>query len=123
MTEKKDVKYTIGFKSNPEKPTIPVGGAWGGPSPDGSVVVAHVFVESFTLPNYLTYQGKIIDGGKVKINAKTEERVTMNDITREVQATLVMTPEVAMSFATFLKSKAQSAFRTRKEGLGADDSE
>lgn len=109
---KQSKEFTVDFQRSVDKPTFAVGGAWGGPSPDGHSVVAHLYVEHWVLPNYLTYQMEAVEGGH-QIALDTEERVSRADVTREVQATLVMTPEVAMVLAKWLAEKAQAAIQQR----------
>lgn len=106
-------EFTIGFQQAANKPTIAVSGAWGGPSPDMSTIVAHLFVEHGALPSYLTYNREEDDEGS-RLDMSSEQRVSRNDITREVQATIVLTPEVAISLANWLVEKAQIALNNRR---------
>lgn len=106
-------QFTIGFESLKDKPSYAVNGAWGGPTPDGSNVVAHVFLERYALPNYLTYDSEQDESG-VRIDTNSEQRVARADVTREVQATLVMTPESALRLSKWLEEKAAEGARVRQ---------
>jgi len=111
-------EVTVNFEC-PSTPTYAVGGAWGGPSPDGSTIVAHLYVEHATLPNYLKYSAEDMPDGGSRVDLSSEERVSRGDLTREVQASIVLTPEVAISLAQWLVDKAQIALKTR--GRRGDD--
>ena len=75
-----------------------------------------MFVEHFALPIYLEYPKEEIEPGVVQIDRSNEKRLTRADVVRQVQATLVMTPEVAFAFAKFLHEKAQAAIQARGGG-------
>ncbi len=107
-------QFTIGFEALKDKPTYAVNGAWGGTTPDGSNIVAHVFVERYSLPNYLTYDSEA-DAESVRVDRESEQRISRADITREVQASLVMTPESALRFAGWLREKAMQARVIRQQ--------
>ena len=88
---------------------MPVTGVWGGPTPDNLMVVAHMFVEHHTLPNHETVD--VRDDGLVNMGApKSTKR---GDFTREVQGTLVMSPEFALILANWLTQKANIAIQGR----------
>ena len=94
------------------KPTYAVGGAFGGPTPDGSAVVAHLYVEYGALPSYMTYEKIETEEGE-RIDLSSEQRVTRHDRIREVQATIHLTPEVAIALAQWLVQNAQIALKRR----------
>ena len=108
-----DPMFTIGFEQASNKPTFAVGGAWGGPTHDGSAVIAHLYVEYGALPNYLRYDTEEREG-KTHIIPDSEQRVTRNDRIREVQATIHMTPEIAIVLAQWLVEKAKIALSIRE---------
>ncbi len=105
-------KFNIGFEGLRSKPYLPVGGAFGGATPDATAIVAHVYVEHTALPHHLLYDREV-EGDEVKVNLQSEERVSRNDITREVQATLYMPPEVAIVFGQWLIQHGQTAIQKR----------
>jgi hypothetical protein len=110
--EQKD-KKTISFvfdKSN-KALTIPVTGGWGGPSPDGTSVVAHLYVESHAVPSYLTSEIK----EDQSVDPNTGERITRGDVSREIQSTLVMSPETAISIGKWLMEKGELALNIRNK--------
>lgn len=86
-------------------PVLAVGGAYGGLTPDGSSVIAHVYLEHGSVPSIQTMDidesGQIIDG--------SVEGVSRGNITRVIQATLVMSPTVALSLGAFLIDKASKS--------------
>lgn len=111
MAEATPDHVSIIFHERDGKPTIPVGGAWGGPNGQNEVV-AHVFIEHGAIPSIMTVD--VDDQGRADFeNANTIKR---GDIIREVQATLVMSPEVAASFGRWLMEKAQLAIQNRESG-------
>ena len=108
-----DPKYSIGFQpQDANKPTFAVGGAFGGPTADGSAVVAHLYVEYGALPNYMTYETIETEEGE-RLDPSSEQRVTRHDRIREVQATIHLTPEVAIALAQWLVQNAEIALKRR----------
>lgn len=91
------------------RPTITATGAYGGPSPDGSAVVAHLYTEFATVPSVEQHQ--VGEGGKIDL--EKGEKVRRGDITRDVQATLVLPPEAAARLGAFLQEKARLAIEGR----------
>lgn len=78
--------------------TIPVTGAWGGPSADHSSIVAHFFVEYKSLPNIIDVE--VDEQGRADPNKG--KPTSRGDFTRETQATVMMTPEAAVSIGQWL---------------------
>lgn len=105
------------YKEVRDKPSIPATGAWGGPTPDGSAVVVHLYVEYGAVPSVMTFD--VEAGGRVDLNKG--EAVTRGDATREVLATLVLAPENAASIGQFLIDKAALAAQTRGRAVGDSD--
>jgi hypothetical protein len=101
---------TVAYREREGKPTIPVGGAYGGPSPDGANIVVHVYVEYGTVPTIITAQADAAG----RVNVEQGEAIKRSDGTREVLATLVLAPEVAASVGRFLIEKAEAALEVRK---------
>ena len=103
--------FTIVYEEQEPRPTLPVAGAYGGPNPDGSIVVAHVYTEFATLPALEEHE--IQEGGVVDLTKG--HQIKRGDLTRKVLATLVMSPQAAMVFGRWLMDKAQRAQKTQKE--------
>jgi hypothetical protein len=114
----KSKTFTIHYQERTDKPTIPVSGAYGGPSPDGNLVVAHVYVEQATLPSHVTHPVK---GNRVDLREGHEIR--RSEATREVQATLVLSPEAAIALGEFLMRHAGSAMAVRELSRADKDKE
>lgn len=101
-------ELTIVFEKSQQKNTIPATGAAGGPTPDGAAVVAHLFVEHGSVPNYVTHD--VNREGRVKSQGKPVQR---GEITREVQSTLVMSPENAHQLGEWLVRNSKQAMQNR----------
>ncbi len=101
---------SIVYEEVENRPTIVATGAYGGPAPDGSVVVAHLFTDFGTIPSIEEYE--VTEGGLV--NLETGNRIKRGDVTRRVQATLVLSPESCIRLATFLQEKGRIALDARK---------
>lgn len=102
---------SIVFTSRPDRASIPATGAFGGPTPDGNAIVAHLYVEHGTVPNVMTH--RIDTQGRVDFSSG--DPVKRGDVTREIQATLLMSPEHALSFGSWLVQHAQNALSRRKK--------
>ena len=102
---------SIVFTSRHDRDSIPVTGAFGGPTPDGNAIVAHLFVEHGTVPSLVTH--KVDDEGRVDLSGG--DPIKRGDVTREVQATLLMTPEHALSLGSWLVQHAQNALNRRRK--------
>ena len=102
---------SIVFTNRNDRDSIPVTGAFGGPTPDGLAIVAHLYIEHGTVPSMVTHP--IEDDGTVDF--KTIHPVTRGDVTREVQATIVLAPEHARSLGVWLAGHANAALKKRKE--------
>jgi hypothetical protein len=109
--EKKSI--SIVYERNKEAKTIPVNGAFGGPTPDKSGVVMHLFLEHGSLP--VVTDLPIVDG-IVKAGPGIEESVTRGNFTREVQATVFMSAESAIRIGKWLIEKGKLIQELR--GLG-----
>jgi hypothetical protein len=84
-------------------PTLPVTGAWGGPSPDGSNLVIHFFIEGAALPNIIT----VTPDENGIMNPDLGDKISRGDYFREIQATFVMTPHVAEAIGNWLIEKSK----------------
>lgn len=97
------------YTERPDKPTVPVTGVYGGLSSEGSQVVAHLFLEFGTVPAAIKHD--LDDAGNLK--EQNIELAKRSDGTREIQATIVMSPEAALSIGRFLEEKARLALSLR----------
>lgn len=110
MSEK-EASLSIVYEEQDPRPTIPVGGAIGGRSPDGSLVIAHLYMDSATLPaleEHVVQQGGLVDLSK-------GSRIKRGDITRRILATLVLSPTTAMQFGQWLMEKAKESGQEGQE--------
>lgn len=93
--------------------TVPVTGAWGGPSPGdpAGTIVAHFYLEYNTTPSIINVE--VDDQGRIDPNAG--RRTSRGDITREVQATFMMSPEIAVSIGQWLVNKGGEMLARRSK--------
>ncbi|MEX0608512.1 MAG: hypothetical protein WD016_13980 [Balneolaceae bacterium] len=101
---------SIVFEKNKDSKTFPVTGAWGGINPDTLSLTVHLYNEYTSLPNSI--KAEVNDEGKVDVNAG--QRISRGDITREVQGTMVLSPEHALSLANWLTNKAREALEKKR---------
>ena len=101
----KEIK--IYFSKAKDYKIIPANGAWGGISPEGSIIF-DLFIEKNELPDYIELE--INDGkGKAKeINKKKKK------IVRESQIGIVLKPDIAYSIGEWLIDKAKNAGFTKE---------
>lgn len=102
---------SIVYEDNDQRPTIPVNGAFGGPSVDGTLVFAHLYSEYVTVPAMEEHEAD--DKGRVDLHKGNV--IKRGDLTRKVLATLVLSPEAALGLGQWLASKGQQALQVRKE--------
>lgn len=110
-------KLSIIYEEAPNRPILPVGGAIGASSPDGSTVVAHLYNEFVTVPTVA--QHEISPGGVIDLSKGVAER--RGDLTRLILATLVLSPETAIRLGNFLIKQAGRAMEQRKENQPKPD--
>lgn len=109
MAEKRS--FSISYEEEEGRPTLPVSGAYGGASVDGTMVVAHIYSEFGTLPALEEHE--ISEEGVIDLTKGNFIR--RSDLTRKILATLVMSPEVAGRLAKWLSNKADRAAQNKKE--------
>jgi len=113
MTEK---SVTIVYEEPESLPSIPVGGAYGGPSPDGSTIVMHVYTEYISIPTVTEHP---LDADGVADLSIGHQRVTRRgDVSRKVHATLVFSPEAAARVGKWLADKGRQAVAARQSAAG-----
>jgi len=106
-----DRSISILYEELEDRPTLPVGGAIGAPSPDGSLVVAHLYSEFSTIPAREDHE-MAADGS---VDFSKGHRITRGNVTRKVLATIVMSPQVADVFGKWLCAQAAVAVQARKK--------
>ncbi|MFB6098103.1 MAG: hypothetical protein ABEK84_03130 [Salinibacter sp.] len=106
---------TFVYEDADEAPTIAATGAHGGPTPDGASVVANLYVERGSIPHHVSHQ--IDETGQVDLSERSEQ-VTRGELTREVQASLVLTPEHALQLGQWLQQNARQAMEQREQTFG-----
>jgi hypothetical protein len=102
---------SIVYEEQEARPTIPVNGAYGGPSVDGTIVFAHIYSEFGTLPAMEEHEvgaGGVVDLAKGNV-------IKRGDLTRKVLATLVLSPEGAVLVGKWLMERGQMALTRRGE--------
>ena len=112
MPDEQPDEITFVYEDADEVPTIAATGAHGGPTPDGASVVANLYVERASIPHHVSHQ--IDERGQVDLS-ETSQQVSRGELTREVQASLVVTPEHAMQLGQWLQENARQAMEQRKE--------
>ena len=109
MEAKLPKKLSIVYDRAPGKPTITATGAFGGPSPDRHSVVAHLFVEHGSVPSVTSHT--VRDDNSVDM--EHSDSISRGDITREIQATLVLPPETAVIIGNWLMKHGLAAIQGR----------
>ncbi|MDR8390640.1 hypothetical protein NC796_05795 [Aliifodinibius sp. S!AR15-10] len=102
-------EISIVFEKNKDAITFPVSGAWGGLGPTGSLVV-HLYEEYHSTPNSIT--ADVQEDGSVDVNKG--DRISRGDITREIQGTMVLSPQQAISIGNWLINKGKEALNKQK---------
>lgn len=102
-------KFEVVYEKGHAKSTFPVTGAFGGPSPDGATVVAHIYVDHVSVPSISMHD--IGPEGQVKLGEGTP--ISRGNLTREIQATLVFSPEVAVVFGKWLATHGENLLKAR----------
>ncbi|PQJ33718.1 hypothetical protein BSZ35_03075 [Salinibacter sp. 10B] len=115
MPDEQPNEITFVYEETDEVRTIAATGAHGGPTPDGASVVANLYVERASIPHHVSHQ--IDERGEVDLS-ETSQEVARGEVTREVQASLVLTPEHAMQLGQWLQENAQQAMEQRRQTYG-----
>ena len=110
---------SIHYDEHPDKRVLAVGGVYGGPNPEGTAVVAHVFSEWGMVPSIV--EVPIDEHGRGDLSK--EQAIKRGDINREIQATLVMPPEVAVSIGGWLIVHGKAALESRAPAQISDEGE
>ena len=115
MSDEPPEEITFVYEDADEVPTLATTGAQGGPTPDGASVVANLYVERASIPHHVSHQ--IDERGEVDLS-ETSQQVSRGEVTREMQASLILTPEHAMQLGQWLQDRARQAIQRRREAYG-----
>lgn len=115
MPDEQPNEITFVYEDADHVRTLTATGAHGGPTPDGASVIANLYVERASIPHHVSHQ--IDERGEVDLSEMSEQ-VTRGELTREVQASLVMTPEHALQLGQWLQRNAQQAMEQRDQTYG-----
>ena len=80
---------------------------------DGAQVIAHLFVEYGTVPSVIKHEADSLG----KLTAQNIELAKRSDGTREIQVSVVMSAEAAISIGQFLQEKGQLVLNLRKKEI------
>lgn len=109
VDEQQPETASIYYEDRRGKPTLAVTGAFGGPTPDARNVVAHLYVEHVMVPSIAELQ-RTEDGGY-----QQAREIRRGTVRREIQATLVLSPQVATSLGQWLIGHGQLAAKNSEE--------
>lgn len=98
-------KFEIVYEKGQGKPTFAVTGAIGGPTPGGTTIVAHLYVDSPSVPNIQILD--VDEDGGVDLSSKGNA-ITRGHLTREIQASIVLSPAAALSLGQWLTRHANN---------------
>ena len=102
---KKEIK--IFFVNSPDYKLIPATGAWGGPNPNGEIII-DFFIERVEPPESITLE--IDESG----NAEEKDRSSQRAI-RERQIGIVLRPDIALSIGNLLIEKANLVLKQQQK--------
>jgi len=111
-TSIKQDSLSIVHDKAPNKPTITATGAIGGSSPDNSSIIAQLYIEHASIPNIISHPIR----ADRSIDFDRSDPISRGDVTREIQGTLVLTPEAAISIGSWLVKSGNIALSNRKSG-------
>jgi hypothetical protein len=95
---KEKKKIVLQWENNPDRKTFTATGAYGGPSPDREALIINFFIDRNSLPNYEEFEPD--EHNQIRMDAG--RKVSRGDFVREVQHTLVLTPNVALKIGNWL---------------------
>lgn len=99
---KKEISFV--YEKNKDSKTVPVNGAYGGPTPDNSGVVVHFYLEYSSVPHSTDIP---IEEGQRTVDIKAGRNISRGDYTREIQSSIFLSPENAISIGKWLINKAE----------------
>ena len=108
MTDKKQ-SIAIYYEERPMKPTIIAHGGFGGPAANGTSIAVHLYAESPPIPSIEEFE---VDAQTGKVTSSNI--IGRGEARREVQATLILTPEGAVQIGQWLVTNGESCIKSRK---------
>ena len=105
-TEKKSA--AVYYEERPGKPTIVAHGGHGGPTANGTSVAVHLYAESPPIPSIEEFEMNPETGV-----GQSKQVIQRGEVRREVQATLILTPEAAVSIGAWLVGHGKACLERR----------
>ena len=109
MAELPPKQISIVYEKVSGKPTVTATGAFGGPSPDRQSIVAQLYVEHGSVPSVVSHSIR----EDMSVDLQHGDAISRGDITREIQATLVLSPEAAVVIGNWLVRHGIAAINGR----------
>src|SRR5690606_23651123 len=88
---------------NKDAKTVPVNGAYGGPTPDNSGITVHFYLEYVSLPHSTDIP---VEPGQKIVDPSKGRNITRGDYTREVQCSIFLSARSAVTIGKWLLNKA-----------------
>jgi len=117
MEQKKEISFI--YERNKDSKTVPANGAYGGPAPDNSGVIVHFYLEYASIPHSTDIPFK---PDQTTIDPKAGRNISRGDYTREVQASVFMSAESAITIGKWLINKGE-IINARKRGENPNPSD
>lgn len=108
MTDEKQTA-AIYYEERPMKPTIVAHGGFGGPTANGTCVAVHLYAEMPPFPSIEEFEINPDTG-----RGRSRNIIKRGDARREVQATLILTPEGAVEVGQWLVRHGQACIKARE---------
>ncbi|MHB8581050.1 MAG: hypothetical protein ACYDA4_14505 [Ignavibacteriaceae bacterium] len=101
-----DLRKEISFvyEKSKDAKTVPANGAYGGPTPDNSGVVIHFYLEYGSIPHSTDIP---IEVGQTTADPKLGRNITRGDFTREIQSSIFMSAESAITIGKWLITRGE----------------
>jgi hypothetical protein len=112
MSEEKKT-FSIVYESRKDKPVIAVTGAVGGSNSNTDTVVAHLYVEYASVPAISTHP--VIDEKAVDMSAESADEIKRGNITRDILATLVLSPANAVTIGEWLANHGRALLEIKND--------
>ena len=108
MESKRTPAIRINFLKSPDHKTYPVSGVWGSATPQGDLH-CNFYIEHLNIPESFEIEMDMVS------NKATEKMAPDEKVyTREILASFVLKPEIAMSIGKWMIQKAEMITRSRK---------
>lgn len=100
------------YRRSEDYKIIPITGAWGGITPQGSIS-CEVFFEKSSQPEHTVL--RVSDSGEKPVEVPNEKQ--RPEVTREVLVAMIMQPEVARNLGNWLIGKADEFDKLLAKGI------